>query len=41
VQNLRIEEAILEGEVIAISREGLPLPFQVLMRRLYISPTTP
>ena len=31
--NLKVEEAILEGEVIAVDREGYPIPFQHLMRR--------
>ena len=30
---LHAEEAIVEGEVIAVDREGRPLPFQDLMRR--------
>ncbi len=33
-QNALIEEAIFDGEVIAITEEGHPLPFQALMRRL-------
>ena len=32
-QEIGAEEAILEGEVIAIGRDGNPLPFQHLMRR--------
>jgi len=31
--NVKAEEAILEGEVIAVDNEGHPLPFQHLMRR--------
>jgi DNA ligase-1 len=31
--NLRAQQAVLEGEVVAIDREGRPLPFQDLMRR--------
>ena len=31
--NVKGEEAILEGEVIAVNNEGHPLPFQHLMRR--------
>ena len=31
--NVKVEEAILEGEVIAVDDEGHPLPFQHLMRR--------
>jgi DNA ligase-1 len=34
VQTVQSEEAILEGEVIAVDGSGAPLPFQVLMRRL-------
>ncbi len=34
VRTVQIEEAILEGEVIAVDGSGAPLPFQVLMRRL-------
>jgi DNA ligase-1 len=30
---LKVEEAILEGEVIAVGQDGNPLPFQHLMRR--------
>lgn len=33
-QKARLEEAILDGEVIAVSQEGHPLPFQALSRRL-------
>ncbi|MCS7124687.1 MAG: ATP-dependent DNA ligase [Candidatus Bathyarchaeota archaeon] len=32
-RNVEAEEAILEGEVIAVNGEGHPLPFQHLMRR--------
>jgi DNA ligase-1 len=32
-REIRAEEAILEGEVIALGRDGNPLPFQHLMRR--------
>jgi len=32
-REIKVEEAILEGEVIAIGRDGNPLPFQHLMRR--------
>ncbi|MGB9895100.1 MAG: ATP-dependent DNA ligase [Thermoproteota archaeon] len=32
-KELRAEEAVLDGEVIAIGSEGKPLPFQELMRR--------
>jgi DNA ligase-1 len=32
-RNVRAENAILEGEVIAVSEDGHPLPFQHLMRR--------
>ena len=32
-QELKVEEAILEGEVIAVGQDGNPLPFQHLMRR--------
>jgi DNA ligase-1 len=31
--NLKAEEAILEGEVVAVDSEGYPIPFQHLMRR--------
>lgn len=31
--NVKAEEAILEGEVIAVDKEGRPMPFQNLMRR--------
>ncbi len=30
---VRVQEAILEGEVIAVGKNGIPLPFQHLMRR--------
>lgn len=32
-ENLKAEEAVLDGEVIAVNNEGKPLPFQELMRR--------
>lgn len=32
-RNIKVESAILEGEVIAVDGEGHPLPFQHLMRR--------
>lgn len=32
-QNLKAQEAIVEGEVIAVDRAGNPMPFQHLMRR--------
>ncbi|MEM3703226.1 MAG: ATP-dependent DNA ligase, partial [Candidatus Bathyarchaeia archaeon] len=32
-ENVKAEEAILEGEVIAVDSEGHPIPFQHLMRR--------
>ncbi|MGB9960529.1 MAG: ATP-dependent DNA ligase [Candidatus Bathyarchaeales archaeon] len=32
-ENVKAEEAILEGEVVAVDSEGHPLPFQHLMRR--------
>jgi len=32
-QGVQVEEAILEGEVLAVDDEGRPLPFQHLMRR--------
>ncbi|MGB9683930.1 MAG: DNA ligase [Candidatus Bathyarchaeota archaeon] len=32
-KNVKAEEAILEGEVIAVDNEGNPIPFQHLMRR--------
>jgi len=32
-KNIRAKEVILEGEVIAVDRLGLPIPFQHLMRR--------
>ncbi|MGD8565226.1 MAG: ATP-dependent DNA ligase [Candidatus Bathyarchaeota archaeon] len=32
-KNLEVEEAILEGEVIAVDNRGRPIPFQNLMRR--------
>lgn len=32
-KNVKAEEAILEGEVIAVDSEGHPIPFQHLMRR--------
>ncbi|MBS7633072.1 ATP-dependent DNA ligase [Candidatus Bathyarchaeota archaeon] len=31
--NIKAEEVILEGEVVAVDREGHPIPFQHLMRR--------
>lgn len=31
--NLKAEEAILEGEVVAVDNQGYPIPFQHLMRR--------
>jgi DNA ligase-1 len=31
--NLKAEEAILEGEVVAVDSQGYPIPFQHLMRR--------
>lgn len=31
--NVRVDEAILEGEVVAVDRAGVPIPFQHLMRR--------
>jgi DNA ligase-1 len=31
--NIKVREAILEGEVIAVNGEGSPIPFQHLMRR--------
>ncbi|HYB68458.1 MAG TPA: ATP-dependent DNA ligase [Candidatus Acidoferrales bacterium] len=31
--NLKAEEAILEGEVVAVDSQGFPIPFQHLMRR--------
>jgi DNA ligase 1 len=31
--NLRMEEAIVEGEVVAVANGGYPIPFQHLMRR--------
>jgi DNA ligase-1 len=34
VRTVQSDEAILEGEVIAVDGSGAPLPFQVLMRRL-------
>jgi DNA ligase-1 len=34
IRNVHIEEAIFEGEVFAVNKEGFPLPFQVIMRRL-------
>jgi len=34
IRNVHIKEAIFEGEVFAVNKEGSPLPFQVLMRRL-------
>ena len=33
LQNVRANEALLDGEVVAYGAEGKPLPFQVLMRR--------
>ncbi len=30
---LKVNEAILEGEVVALGKDGIPLPFQHLMRR--------
>ena len=32
-KNVKVEEAILEGEVIAVDSKGYPVPFQHLMRR--------
>jgi len=32
-KNIRAEEAILEGEVVAVDASGYPIPFQHLMRR--------
>jgi DNA ligase-1 len=32
-ENIQAREAILEGEVIAVDSQGLPIPFQHLMRR--------
>jgi DNA ligase-1 len=32
-QNIKAEEAILEGEVVAVDASGYPVPFQHLMRR--------
>jgi len=32
-KNLKAEEAILEGEVVAVDSQGYPIPFQHLMRR--------
>jgi DNA ligase-1 len=32
-RNVKAQEAILEGEVVAVSRLGVPIPFQHLMRR--------
>ncbi len=34
VRSVQSKEAILEGEVIAVDAAGVPLPFQMLMRRL-------
>jgi len=31
--NITAEEAILEGEVVAVDSNGVPIPFQHLMRR--------
>ncbi|MEM0264720.1 MAG: ATP-dependent DNA ligase [Candidatus Methanomethylicia archaeon] len=33
LDNLKVDEAILEGEVIAVDVDGKPLPFQYLMKR--------
>ncbi len=33
LEGLRVDEAILDGEVVAEGRDGRPLPFQLLMRR--------
>lgn len=32
-KGIRADEAVLDGEVVAVGREGRPLPFQELMRR--------
>jgi DNA ligase-1 len=35
VKGVKLEEAVVEGEVVAIDRMGRPLPFQDLMRRFH------